>query len=618
MRILGAKFWGQESAVFVIDTVKREIFAINSDRVSRIKKDNFDISPALDKFPAELSSLDVAAYSFGTFDGRDAVLETKGTSYYWLNWQHRKRKLTRPRYFADLVKRPTILESVGYALSALMTPSIFYFWLVREYYWSKYRNGTLPDSFHFGLVDRYIKELLQRYGSKLSTIEYHDHHLCHASSSYYLSPFAYSSDPDAVVFTLDEHGDGAFSSIHLFDSLGHKELARSVCEKFWIGDRVHVTSIAALYSNFTEAMGLRRACDEGKVEAFAAYGKPDMRLYAELRRAIYIDDLKFKVNLQDYVELCDIDRLREVRRVISDEAFCATIQYWLEEIVVEYLNGVYEKVKINNLCLAGGVTANVIMNYKIQTRTPFKKFFVVPAMGDEGSAAGAAILSALAHNQDLSWLKDQQMPYWGPRFDRQSVEQVLREFGSVIRYEDIGTGWWKRAADAICSGKIIAVFQGRMEFGPRALGNRSILASVTDKTMRDKMNLSIKRRPQYQPFCPAVLEEDREILFSDSYRHKHMATAFLMKQEFRDKLPSAVHVDGTARPQFVEENDNPAIYGLLKEVKRRIGFGVVINTSFNLHGRTIVNSPEDALTDFLDCNLDELYIEGFRVTKSTN
>ena len=167
----------------------------------------------------------------------------------------------------------------------------------------------------------------------------------------------------------------------------------------------------------------------------------------------------------------------------------------------------------------------------------------------------------------------------------------------------------------IAKGNIIAIYQGSMEFGPRALGNRSILADPRDPKTRDKINSTVKRRPWFQPFCPSVLEEERERLFENSYKHKHMAIAFKMKKEFWNKLPSAMHIDGTARPQFVEEKDNSNYYRLLKKFKELTGYGIVVDTSFNLHGRTIVRTPEDALTDFIDCNIDALFIEGFFVKR---
>jgi len=169
----------------------------------------------------------------------------------------------------------------------------------------------------------------------------------------------------------------------------------------------------------------------------------------------------------------------------------------------------------------------------------------------------------------------------------------------------------------VSEGKICSLFHGRMEFGPRALGNRSIIANAMLEESRDKINSTVKKRPAYQPFCPSILEEERERLFESSFPHKHMAIAFRMKEKHIKKLPCAVHIDGTARPQFVDKRDNPNYYRYLKALKKMTGYGVSLNTSFNLHGRTIVRTPKDAVIDFIDCNLDELFIEGYRVTRKS-
>jgi len=360
-------------------------------------------------------------------------------------------------------------------------------------------------------------------------------------------------------------------------------------------------------------MGLIRSTDEGKVEALAAYGEVDQNTYKQLTDLVKIKNLEYKIDVEKYRKFSDLSYLVWLKDKVGESNFCATVQRWLEDVTVQYLNEAYRKYGVDNLCLAGGAIANVIMNYKIQERTPFKKFFVLPFMGDEGSAAGAAVLSALGKKEDLSWLKDIVMPYLGPSYSREDVLNAIKEFDG-LRCEFLGDSWFYQAARSVSENKVIGIFQGRMEFGPRALGNRSVLANAADKNARDKINSTIKKRPSYQPFCPSVLEEDREKLFENSFKHKHMATAFLMKKEFRGKFFSAIHVDGTSRPQFVEEKDNPNFYKLLKEIKRLIGYGIVINTSFNLHGRTIVNTPRDAIIDFGDCNIDELYMEGYRLT----
>lgn len=154
-----------------------------------------------------------------------------------------------------------------------------------------------------------------------------------------------------------------------------------------------------------------------------------------------------------------------------------------------------------------------------------------------------------------------------------------------------------------------------MEFGPRALGNRSIVASPMSLAIKEKINSTIKKRPWFQPFCPSILEDERELLFQNSFQHKHMATAFRLKEEFKSILPGLIHVDGTARPQFVSNSDNKQYFDFIQNVKKYSGYGAVINTSFNLHGRTIVRTAEDAIRDYIDCNLDHLYMNGYKITK---
>lgn len=612
MRILGHKFFGQEAAVAFIDTDKKEIFALNADRVSRLKKDNYDISPILESYGGIFKDVDISAYGFGVFNGLDAVLETKGTSYYWLNWQRHLRKITKPKNFSDLRRARSGMENAVIFLKSLLRPQIFFYKYARDYYWHKYMAGTLPVSFHKRKLHQYMVETFARYGIYPKKYEYLDHHTCHAISAYYSSPFP--ADKRVLALTLDEHGDEYFSRLFIFDKNGFQVVAGSPSEMFFIEEVDFVTSVAGMYSNFTQAIGLIRSMDEGKVEALAAYGNADEETYKELTRAITVNDLVFKVDVERYRNLSDMSYLESIKEKIGEKDFCATIQTWLEDIAVEYLNAAYEKYPADYLCLAGGATANVVMNHKIYDRTSFKNIFIVPAMGDEGCGLGAAIYAGILAGEDMSWIKKKSMPYFGPQFTRDEVCSALDGFDE-IEYEYLGDDWCDRAAVSISQNKIISVFHGRMEFGPRALGNRSIMANASDIEARDRINSNVKRRPWYQPLCPTLLESERERLFENSFPHKHMATAFLMKEQFRSSLPSAVHVDGTARPQFIEQQDNPSIFRLLHGVKEITGFGCVINTSFNLHGRTVVHTPQDAVVDFIDCNLDELFIEGYWVTK---
>ena len=243
--------------------------------------------------------------------------------------------------------------------------------------------------------------------------------------------------------------------------------------------------------------------------------------------------------------------------------------------------------------------------------------FIAPPMGDEGAALGSAFISAINNGENLSWLSEKNfMPYFGPCINNKEVLLSIKKFkNSKIKIKKYSQ---KKLIEMlsrdIISGKVCCLARGKLEYGPRALGNRSIIALPTNRKVRDRINSEIKRRPSYQPFCPSVLEIDREELFIDSFNHKHMAIAFRMKKKYIRKYPSACHIDGTARPQFISEKDNPFYFRLLSSIKEKIGHGILINTSFNLHGRSIVCSADDAIRDFLDCNLDSMILGDYYVS----
>ena len=586
MKILGAKLKGHDSAIFLLDLDNRNVFAISTERITRIKHDGDWIKPIIDEYYENLKDIDYVVHSFGKVD--------KNLDSY--------RKKERVKVIKTLIK-------------------------------------NMDFKSLFSLIARFIREKYEKHGDEeyikaqlfpkdkfnnLKNIEYRNHHLCHAVSAYYFSPF---NDKEALIFTLDGYGDGEYSTLYIFNKNKWKKVSGSLTINFGVGKCIktfwnnnwYFTSIGTIYSIFTEVLGFTPNSDEGKTEALAAYGKPNMELYNLLKNAFKLnkEKLRWEHDYNILKKLYDLEYLRQWKEKIGDENFAATIQRWLENTIVEYLNTAYERYKIPRLAMAGGVCANVIMNLHIFERTPFEEIYIFPAMGDDGTAAGAAVLKAIELGYDVSWLKDLEMPYWGPNYSKEDVEKELKKekWKDKIIYKYIGEDWPELAAKMIADGKIISVYQGKMEFGPRALGNRSVLADPRNPETRDKINSTVKRRPWFQPFCPSVLEKERERLFEKSYNHKYMAIAFRIKKEFWDKLPSAMHIDGTARPQFVEENNNPNYYKLIKKFKELTGYGIVVNTSFNLHGRTIVRTPEDAITDFIDCNIDAMFIEGFLVER---
>ena len=606
MKIMGTKYCGHDSALCLLDTNEKNIFAMSTERVTRIKHDQLDITPILEKF--KFSRIDYVAHSYSDFEDKAQDGELREKMIYNKDIEKALRIIIKPSYIQDLnISR--IKKNMA-IFRALFTD----FSAVKSYYSAKFKRSLVnetPEGNKKAFVEN-IKINFKKFGLRPKKVLFYEHHLCHAIPSYYLSPF---NGEKVIAMTIDGQGDGFFSKIYFFEGTkSFKLIGQSSADFIGGGDRF--LSIGRIYNLFTQAMDLRPNSDEGKVEALAAFGSADKDLLTLLNNATNIDknSLSIEFDIQKIQYFYDIEWLKNQRQKIGDENFCATVQSYLEDTVVDYLNAVYKKYPINNLCLSGGVAANIIMSLQIYERTNFKNIYVLPPMGDEGLAIGSAILAAIDLDQDVAWLRDFKMPYFGDSYTREEVKLALQKFNN-ISFEDVEKNWPEEAAKSVAKGKICALFHGRMEFGPRALGNRSIVADPGQDNIRQRINSTVKRRPSYQPFCPSILEEDRVRLFKDSFAHKHMAIAFRMKEEFIQDLPCAVHVDGTARPQFVEEKDNPNYYRYLKALKEITGYGVSLNTSFNLHGRTIVRTPQDALVDFIDCNIDELFIEGFKVKR---
>tara|TARA_B110000858_G_C17799577_1_gene474502 strand:+ start:1536 stop:3377 length:1842 start_codon:yes stop_codon:yes gene_type:complete len=606
MKIIGTKYCGHDSALCQLDTNEKSIFAMSTERVTRIKHDQLDITPILEEY--KFSDIDYVSHSYSDFENKAQDGELREKMIYNKDIEKALRLIINPSYIKDLnISR--IKKNLA-ILKALFTN----FHAVKSYYSAKIKRALVretPEGNRKAFTN-YIKENFNKFNLNPKEILFYEHHLCHAIPSYYLSPF---NGEKAVAMTIDGQGDGFFSKVYFFDDVKEFQLIGESSADF-IGGGDRFLSIGRIYNLFTQAMDLRPNSDEGKVEALAAFGHSDKDLLSILKNATNIDKnlLKIEFYIQEIKYFYDLDWLKEQRKNIGDENFCSTVQAYLEDTIVEYLNAVYIKYPINNLCLSGGVAANIIMSLQIYERTAFKNIYVLPPMGDEGLAIGSAILTAIDLGQDVSWLRTYKMPYFGDCYTRDQVKLALKGF-SNISFEDLEKNWPEEAAKSVAAGKICSIFHGRMEFGPRALGNRSIIADPGRENIRQRINSTVKKRPNYQPFCPSILEEERERLFKNSFSHKHMAIAFRMKEEFIKNLPCAVHVDGTARPQFVEEKDNPNYYRYLKELKEITGYGVSLNTSFNLHGRTIVRTPEDAIVDFIDCNIDEMFIEGYRVKR---
>ncbi len=612
--IVGFKPAGHDNAAFIMDPKNNEILGISMERITRIKHDIASILTQLPQIISDHFNLrdDIKLHFAESFDLPLSYIIHNILRYeiykifdikYVKEFDKYFKKDVKEKYFLLLKENPVLFSKIA----------------LNQIFISK-----LPKNTKKIFLKAYLQSKL-----KNKNIYYviYDHQLCHAASAYYFSPF--DKNEKVIVVTMDGIGDrNCFSAVYIGHENKLKKITESYAEKVnkslsrKVTDGTLWYSIGNLYAMFTHVLGFEINSDEGKTEALAAYAdNPKNEIYDDLMKCYIIDNnLRITPNYRKLKKYFNISYLEELKSKVGEENFAGAIQKFLEDFMVNYIRKIIEKTDIKSFCFAGGVFANVIMNLRIWEDTGVEQMYIFPAMGDDGTAAGAAILRAIELGYDISWIKNLEMPYWGPRYSKEEVEEELKKekWKNKITYKYIGSRWPEMAAEMIADGKIVSIYQGRMEFGPRALGNRSILADPRDPKTREKINSTVKRRPWFQPFCPSVLEEERERLFEKSYKHKHMAIAFRLKKEYWDKLPSSIHIDGTARPQFVEEKDNPDYYKLIKKFKELTGYGIVVNTSFNLHGRTIVRTPEDALVDFIDCNIDALFIEGFLVKRIKN
>jgi len=461
------------------------------------------------------------------------------------------------------------------------------------------------------LIQQHLKEL---FPNASLDITFYEHHLCHAYSSFFSSTFEHG-----VAFTFDGYGDGYFSKIYSVDRDKKFQLIGSSknifiqnAKKYSCSDNGKL-SVGNIYSIFTYLLGFTPLADEGKVEALAAFGNHNNSLYTALSSSYYIDKNNLSINLlkNKLEDIFEEENIQNTLTNLSKAEISASVQKYLEDVTIELLTALKEQVGDTNITLSGGVTANVILNMNIYNNL-FENIFIAPAMGDDGLAQGASLLKA---NIDKDF-RFPIMPYFGSSYSKNKILKELKN--SNLKYEYLEEKAYLKAAKLIVESKIGAIFQNRCEFGPRSLGNRSIIANVQDKNIQKFINKSIKNRPLFQPFCPSIMIEEKDRLFEKAYNNKHMTIAFKLKPEYKDKIPGTIHIDDTARVQFVSKEDNPNYYSLIKEVKRLTGFGVIINTSFNKHGRTIVLTPSHAITDFLDTNLDFMVMDGFFITREEN
>jgi carbamoyltransferase len=477
-----------------------------------------------------------------------------------------------------------------------------------------YASGKMPATYMNGLNSTLhfmsmwhqeggAKRFAQIFGATRARMRFVDHHLAHALSAYSFSGFA-----DAAVVVMD--GRGAWEATSIWHGRNGR-LEHVLTIPF-------PDSVGYFYSEFTEYLGFQRNSDEWKVMGLAPYGKPgvDLRAFIEPEAAPYKVAAR-KLVANGAAPFAEMVRLFGPRRIPESEIderhkdVAYAVQDMCETAMMSVVKMAIEKTKSRNVCLAGGVALNSKANGKIVASGMVDKFFVQPAASDDGVALGAALAPYLDSGGRLP-MKPMRHAYLGSEFDDEAIESALKTY--KLKYAPLGDVA-ATAAELLSSGKILGWFQGRMEFGPRALGSRSILADPRDPEMNAKVNNAVKFREWWRPFAPSMKKEAAGEFLESASDSPFMILTAQVRPEKRAVIPSVTHVDGSARPQTVEKEINPLYWRLIDEFGKRTGVPVIMNTSFNLRGEAIVHTPTDAIRTFFSSGMDALAIGSFLVEK---
>lgn len=466
---------------------------------------------------------------------------------------------------------------------------------------SRYRN-QLPflekgyyalQSYDFWQRRRAVRRILSEEFGVRCPIKFVDHHFAHVTSAYFTSGFE-----NALVLSIDGGGDGKSALVYAVRD-GEFEYLHEVSA---------YNSLGNYYAYVTHICGYKAQKHEGKITGLAAHGQP--RFLPLLREFIDEEDGTF-VNRGQVVFM---EAIRELeRRLPADwthEDLAASIQQHFEEVVRRFTQHWAQQAGLQDIAVAGGVFANVRVNEEIHKLPGVERIFVHPGMSDGGLAVGAALAACVPGvlEQTMESVREPIADvYLGRDISENDIADALREFG--LTPEPLEGSIEEEIAELLVDGYVVARAAGRMEYGPRALGNRSILYQPTDPSVNNWLNKNL-RRTEFMPFAPSTLYEARDLCYENVDGAEHtaefMTITFQCTPWMQENMPGVVHVDGTARPQLVRKDRNASYYRIIEAFKERTGLPAIINTSFNMHEEPIVNSARDAVRAFLDGNLDYL------------
>lgn len=570
MKILGIHVRSHDTSVAYVANGKIK-YAASNERFSRIKMDRNAPIGALKNFldytKVKPKDIDIITY-----------VEDPFPKALWLNFKENSWPIasTNGEYLLWL-KNPFL--AIAEILIATGLPSYIY-----RFVYSRYK----------------LSPFLKGFKGKVT---YNHHHFAHLHSTYYTSGW------DECLVMANE-GSGFIETLsiyHVKDSQWNK-----------IVEGTLPNSVGKFYELVTEILGFDRHKHPGKITGLSAYGDP-RKLYGFTKKLLWVKNDKVYLNHKKYLKLLAFyllnKKLPDELSKYSREDIAAAFQKRLEDVLVEIVKIAMKKTGIKKIALSGGVSANVKANQKIHEIPGLEGIHIHQAMGDDGLALGAALHESYLNGEPV---KQPENVYFGPDYSQKEIKKVLDKYKLKYKKEK---NIEKTIAKLISDKKVVARFDGRMEYGPRALGNRSILYHAKDKSVNDWLNKRLKRT-EFMPFAPVTMEEYADKCFKNlkgaEYSSRFMTITFECTNYMKKTSPAVVHVDSTARPQVLREKDNKSYYKILKEYYKLTGIPTLVNTSFNMHEEPIVCSPNDAVRAFLSSGIDYLAIETFLVSITDN
>ena len=554
MRILGLN-GNDDSGVSLLEGGKIK-YAVNEERLNRIK--------LYKGFPSKSIKLTLEENKLKA-DDIDKVIVTAYVS----------RKLNAKTYLKKLLST---------------SPRYHYYILGRLKYMNHVYNTEFKDTY------KNAKKLFPN-----SEVIGFDHHLAHAASAHFTSGMEKN-----LVITCDGAGDGLSNGAYIGNGTELRKIHSSS----------DLDSLGYFYGRLTVALGFKFHRHEGKVTGLAAYAKPTKRLMNIMKKMIYFDrkSMSFKSKIgKFYIPSSDVDKkLIQFFSQFKKAEVAASAQLWLEEVFRQYMDTLIKEVGPSNVALAGGVFGNVKLNQRINETSGVKNIFIHPHMGDGGLGMGGALY---AHNMEKPMNVKLRDVYFGPEYSEQEVKrQVIKSKLKHEYHKDISGA----AAKLLAKGQIVARCDGRMEYGPRALGNRTIMYQTTDPSINDWLNKNLNRT-EFMPFAPVVLSRFAKKCFNNikgaEYAAKFMTITFDCTEWMAKTCPGVVHLDNTARPQLIDKETNYGYNKILEEYNKLTGIPVLINTSYNMHEEPIICTPGDAIRSFKAGKLQNLVLGNYLISQ---